>query len=144
MWQILTIVLSVVAIVSTALGVFFANTRNKFTETERTNYEKAVGSYKTLVEAKDEQIKQQKEDMREMRELHTRETKELRIMHTDSMQQIGKLQGQVDTYSKLPLGDIAAEMRVITEIQLLIAKTLKVKGLEDIVPDSKLKVVKKR
>lgn len=144
MWQTLTFILGIVAVLSTAIGIFFANTRNKFTETERSNYEKAVESFKTLVEAKDQQIRQQKEDMREMRDIHTKETKELRSMHTESMQQIGKLQGQVDTYSKLPLSDIAAEMRVITEIQLLIAKSLKVEGIEDIIPSKKLKVVKTR
>lgn len=119
--QIVIGVLGVSTTIAVVTGIFVANMRNKFATTERSNYEKALASYKNLLDAKGDEIRQLRD-----------ETKELRNMHSDSMREIGKLQGQVDAYSKLPLQEISQNQKVITQIQILIAKHMGVDGLDTI------------
>jgi len=123
-WQILLTILGSITGVAIIVGVFVAGSRNNYRNAERNNYVKAVDSYKILLDAKGEEIRQLKQ-----------ETKELRNLHSESMREIGKMQGQVDAYSKLPLKELSQNQHTITKVQLLIAKHMGVEGIDAILKE---------
>lgn len=115
-------ILGGVTVVSAMIGVFIANSKNKFFETQKINYESTIQSYQDVIDG-----------LKTKNDFYEKEIKELRIMHTDNVQQIGELKGELKSYRELPLKEIAENQKVITTVQLLIAEHLKVDGVDDLI-----------
>lgn len=118
-WQIIVSICAFLITVAAFAGVFVANYKNSYNGQERRNNQDAVSSYKTLLEAKGEEIKQLRDDI-----------KDLNTKYTESQRQNGNLQGQIDAYAKLPLQEISNNQRVITQAILLIAKHDGIEGID--------------
>lgn len=110
-WQIITIVVGVLLSLSGVFGIFYANARNKLAKTTTENYEKTILSYKDIVESQALKITTLAEEM-----------KELRVMHTENVQNIGQLQGELNTWKQLPIRELAEHMSYVSEVQYIMAK----------------------
>lgn len=106
---------------SAIVGIFIANSRNKFKTTTDANYLKTIESYKEVVVGQNAKIASQ-----------TDEIKQLRSDHSESMKQIGQLQGELKSYKELPLTELSNNLKVVTQLTTLIAAHLKIDGLDKI------------
>lgn len=120
-YGILALALSTVTAISVVVGVFFANSRNKYTAITNTNYETTIKSYEDVVKGQNSKISLQADEIRELRQAHNQ-----------SMQEIGKLQGELKSYRELPLQQLSENLKVVTQLTTLIAAHLKIDGLDQI------------
>lgn len=120
-YAILALALSTVASVGVVIGIFFANVRNKYSSTTDENYLKTIESYKEVVAGQNAKLETQNDEI-----------KQLRLDHSESMKEIGKLQGELKSYKELPLKDISDNMKIVTQLTTLIAAHLKIDGLDKI------------
>ncbi len=121
-FQEISVILGSITIISATIGVFIANSKNKFFETQKVNYESTIQSYQDVIDS-----------LKTKNDFYEKEIKELRVMHTENVQQIGELKGELKSYRELPLKEIAENQKVITTVQLLIAEHLKVDGVDDLI-----------
>lgn len=120
-YSILALALSSITTLALLAGVFYANSRNKYTSTTTANYEATIKSYEDVVKVQDSKIA-----------LQSDEIKELRHAHNESMREIGKLQGELKSYKELPLQSLSENLKVVTQLTTLIAAHLKIDGLDQI------------
>jgi predicted transcriptional regulator len=120
-YAILALVISTTTAVGLCLGVFWANIKNKYTDTNTGNYEATIKSYEDVVKSQNVKISIQAEEI-----------KQLRIDHSTSMKEIGKLQGELKSYKELPLQQLSDNMMIVTQLTTLIAAHLKIDGLDQI------------
>lgn len=120
-YAILALALTTLTAIALALGVFIANLNNKYTDTTSTNYEATIKSYEDVVKSQNVKISIQSEEI-----------KQLRIDHSTSMKEIGKLQGELKSYKELPLQQLSDNMMIVTQLTTLIAAHLKIDGLDQI------------
>ena len=114
--------LSIIVGVSGAVALYVANYKNKYKEAEQQNYKNAVDSYKVTNDALSKQLSHQ-----------GGEIKELRVMHNESTRRIGELKGELKTYKELPLRELSTNQKIITEVLMLMAKHLKVEGINEVI-----------
>lgn len=120
-YAILALMLSSIAAIGVVVGVFYANSRNRYTSTTTANYETTIKSYEDVVKGQNTKIS-----------LQADEIKELRHNHSQSMQEIGKLQGELKSYKELPLQQLSENLKIVTQLTTLIAAHLKIDGLDQI------------
>lgn len=120
-WSTVSLTLGVVFGISGAVGIFIANGKNKFAETQAGNYERTVKSYQVVIDG-----------LEQKNRFLEGEIKELRVLHTANVKELGELKGELKMYSKLPLREIADNQRIITQVQLAIATHLGIDGFEEI------------
>lgn len=110
-----------VGAIGAIVGIFFANSKNKYSSTTQDNYEKTIESYKEVVSGQNAKISSQTDEIRQ-----------LRLDHSTSMKEIGKLQGELKSYKELPLKELSDNLKVVTQLTTLIAAHLKIDGLDKI------------
>lgn len=120
-YSILALALSCITTLALLVGVFYANSRNKYASTTTTNYETTIKSYEDVVKGQNTKIA-----------LQSDEIKELRQAHNESMREIGKLQGELKSYKELPLQSLSENLKTVTQLTVLIAAHLKIDGLDQI------------
>jgi predicted transcriptional regulator len=120
-YAILALTISTVSAIAVCIGVFWANFKNKYGETNKGNYEATIKSYEDVVKSQNVKISIQAEEI-----------KQLRIDHSTSMKEIGKLQGELKSYKELPLQQLSDNMMIVTQLTTLIAAHLKIDGLDQI------------
>lgn len=70
-------------------------------------------------------VKQTIQSQKDLIDTLTIQVDELRKLHLDNEKAISKLSGQVEVYKELPLGDMAASMKAMSETQVRILELLK-------------------
>lgn len=120
-YAILALAISTITAVAVVFGVFFANFRNKYSSTTDDNYLKTIESYKEVVNGQNLKIQGQSDEI-----------KQLRTDHSESMKEIGKLQGELKSYKELPLQQLSENLIIVTKLCTLIAAHLKIDGLDQI------------
>lgn len=120
-YAIVALALSIITALGAMFGIFYATTRNKYTSQTNENYETTVKTYEDVVKSQDAKIQMQTEEIRQ-----------LRMDHSTSMKEIGKLQGELKSYKELPLQQLSENLMVVTQLTTLIAAHLKIDGLDQI------------
>lgn len=127
-YAILALALTTISALALAFGTFLANLKNKYADTTLVNYEATIKSYEDVVKSQNVKINIQSEEI-----------KQLRIDHSTSMKEIGKLQGELKSYKELPLQQLSDNMMIVTQLTTLIAAHLKIDGLDKIDVTSPIK-----
>lgn len=125
-WQAILSITGGISTFAIVGAVFWANSKNKYTEQERKNNKDALDSYVAVSTAQAKQIDQ----------LHN-EVKELRLLHNESVKENAKLQGQIDAYTRLPLQQISNNQHIITQVQVLMAKHMGIEGVDSLLQELK-------
>lgn len=123
-WQVVLSVSAGVTALAVVGGVFWANTRNSYNDQERRNNAEAIKSYQTVREAQATEIQRLRDDI-----------KDLHRLHNEAVEKNGKLQGKIDAYATLPLQELSNNQRIITQVQLLIAKHMGIDGVDMLIQE---------
>lgn len=117
-WEIVSLVLGVVLGVSGIAGVFYANSKNVQLKTQDENNRRTIETYKELVAVQDEKMNSLSAEIRDLRE-----------SHTENVKLIGQLQGELKSWKELPIKELAANIKYVTELQYLMAQHMGMKDL---------------
>jgi hypothetical protein len=120
-YAIVALAISSIITVASLFGVFWAGFRNKYSTATDNNYLKTIESYKEVVTGQNAKISSQSDEI-----------KQLRLDHSESMKEIGKLQGELKSYKELPLKELSENLKIVTQLSTLIAAHLKIDGLDKI------------